>query len=206
VLEVLQESRLSTSQLCELDTNFAVIDLQNTDTNVDVVGDGVLEVVSSALRELDLVLGLAHLELDLVVCQVLYEGLFDHVWVVAREEFRVVIVNSLIHVQGLGWFIEFVSNVELSHGGLSHDLFSHISVNHGCLTHVHAHFLLLLLLLGLCLKRFLNVLLSLREASLNLLLWWVLHVHPVVRHDLLQGRSVRWLQLQHAIYQVFELS
>lgn len=82
MLEVLQECRLSSGQFGELNANSTVVHLKDANANVDVVLHFVLEIVSSALGELDFVLVLTYLELNFVVLQVLQESLFNHVRVV----------------------------------------------------------------------------------------------------------------------------
>lgn len=82
MLKVLQERRLSSGQLGELDANSAIIHLKDANANVDVVLHFVLKVIGSTLGKLDFVLVLTYLELNFVVLQVLQESLFDHVRVV----------------------------------------------------------------------------------------------------------------------------
>merc|ERR1719240_408390 len=96
VLEVLQEGRLASRKLGELNANFAVVDLENADANVNNILDVVLEVVRASDRVLDLVLVFFGLDVEVLVLKVVDERLLNHVWVVGREEFGVVVEYTLI--------------------------------------------------------------------------------------------------------------
>jgi len=82
VLEVLQEGRLASRKLGELNANFAVVDLENADANVNNILDVVLEVVRASDRVLDLVLVFFGLDVEVLVLKVVDERLLNHVWVV----------------------------------------------------------------------------------------------------------------------------
>jgi len=82
VLKVLQEGRLTSRKFGELDANLAVVDLKDADTNINIVLDIVLEVVSSSQGVLDLVFILLGLDVEVLVLQVVDECLLNHVWVV----------------------------------------------------------------------------------------------------------------------------
>lgn len=82
MLEVLQESRLASRKLGELNTNLAVVDLENTNTNVDNILNVVLKVVRASDRVLDLVLVFFGLDIEVLVLKVVDERLLNHVWVV----------------------------------------------------------------------------------------------------------------------------
>lgn len=83
VLKVLQEGRLTSREFGELDTNLAVVDLKDADTNINIVLDIVLEIVSSSQGVLDLVFILLGLDVEVLVLQVVDEGLLNHVGVVS---------------------------------------------------------------------------------------------------------------------------
>lgn len=108
MLEVLQESRLASRELGELNANFAVVDLEDTDANVDIILDVVLEVVCTSQRVLDLVFVFFGLDVEVFILQVVDKRLFDHVRIVRREELGVVVEYALILVQVLLWLVQLV--------------------------------------------------------------------------------------------------
>ena len=156
-----------------------------------------VELVLGQEGELDLVLALASQWCDLSVgLEVLYKGLFDQVWVVAREEHGLVDNGLVVELHFLGWLVEdLVGDLAetTAHGA------------HGLPPRAHHLLSLLLLLLLLSLESSLDALLSRRERALDLLSSWSWQLHPGVRHDLSHGWSVRWLHLEHAGKELFEL-
>lgn len=146
VFEKLQESCLATRQLSEFDGNSILVSLENTDTHINIVLNLVLEVVSSSLGKLDLVLIFAYLELCFVLGQVLDEGLFNHIGIICREELGRIFVYLLILLQVLLWFIKIIILVECGRLLLSHNLLGHASIDHSSLSLIHPHLFLLSLL------------------------------------------------------------
>lgn len=156
-----------------------------------------VELVLGQEGELDLVLVLVSQWRDLSVgLEVLYKGLFNEVWGVAREEHGLVHNGLVVQLHLLGWLVEdLVGDLAetTAHGAL-------------CLPPSAHHLLsLLLLLLLLSLESSLYALLSLQEGALDLLSCWGWQLHPGVGHDLSHGWTMRWLHLEHAGKELLEL-
>jgi len=205
VLEVLQESRLASRKLRELNANFAVVHLENTDTDVDIIMSSILKIVGDSQGVLDLVLVFLGLDVEVLVLKIVDKRLLDHVRVVSREEFGIVIEYALVLVEILLWLVQLILDVELSLLGLAEQLLGHVSLEHVCLSEVHPLQFFLSLFLSLLLESILDLSLPLGKAVENDRLIKHLLLHPWMRLDLLERWSVRWLQLPHAVEQVLQL-
>lgn len=205
MLKLLQESGLSSGNLGELNADLAVVNLEDTDADFDIVLYVVLEVIGAAEGVLDLVLIVPNLKLKILLLEIVDQGLLDHVRVVRGEELGVIIENTFVLLKTLLWLVQLVFDIETGLLCLAQYLLRHVSLKEVSFSHVHS--LLLLIFLSLCLlfQDMLDLLLSLGKTIHNHLFVEHILLHPRMRHNLLKRRSVRRLKLPHAVQEILQL-
>ena len=184
---MLQESGVLARNSAELNTaKLAVWNLENLNSNLNVVGYVFVEFVGCEQRKLDFVLVFTYQWLNLQLgSYILDQGIFNQIWIIAREELCFVSNRVIVESHLLQWLIEcFIGQINLSPvriGSISHSA-SHSSDIVSPLTHQLLSLSKLLLLLGI--QGGLDGLLPLDEGSLDLVRGGNGHLHPRVSHDL----------------------